>query len=405
MIIDKEFKSIISPLTSDEYQGLEKKLLSEGCRENLIAWKENDVLIDGHNRYEICQKHNIPYQLKYLSFEDRTSVKIWIIKNQLGRRNITDYQRAELALKLEPMIAEKAKENQLATLKQNTVLQNSVEREPIDTQKELARVAGVSHDTIHKVKIIQEKAIEPLKEKARSGGISINTASAIAEAPKEEQKVIVQLSEKEILEKARKIRQQKREERDQKEAEAKKVLARQPIPITKYQTIVIDPPWPIQKIIRDCRPNQVEFDYPTMTIDEIKAFPINKIAHDNCHLYLWTTHKFLPAAFEIVNYWGFNYECLLTWVKNVGFTPFSWMYSTEHVLFCRRGSLEVMRKGLRLDFQAKVREHSRKPDEFYQLVTQASPGPRIDVFSREKRDDFEQYGNEAEKFQNRQAMV
>ena len=155
MIIDKEFKSIISALTTDEYQGLEKSLLSEGCRENLIVWKENDVLIDGHNRYEICQKHNISYQLKYLSFEDRTSVKIWIIKNQLNRRNITAYQRSELVLILEPMIKDKAKERQLAAQNNNAgraVPQKSAEQKPIETREELAKTAGVSHDTIHKVR-------------------------------------------------------------------------------------------------------------------------------------------------------------------------------------------------------------------------------------------------------------
>ena len=96
--------------------------------------------------------------------------------------------------------------------------------------------------------------------------------------------------------------------------------------------------------------------------------------------------------------WGFKYECLMTWVKNVGFTPFSWMRSTEHVLFCRKGGLKLEKMGLRLDFNAKVREHSRKPDEFYDLVRQATPGPRVDMFGREPRDGFDVWGNQADKF-------
>ncbi len=74
------------------------------------------------------------------------------------------------------------------------------------------------------------------------------------------------------------------------------------------------------------------------------------------------------------------------------------MYSTEHVLFCRKGNLPLLAIGKRLDFYGKVREHSRKPDEFYDLVKTVSPGPRIDVFSREKREGFDQFGNEVEKF-------
>lgn len=167
----------------------------------------------------------------------------------------------------------------------------------------------------------------------------------------------------------------------------------------QYHTIVVDPPWPMTKILRDARPSQADFDYPTMSIEEIKALPIQSAASpDGCHLYLWTTQKFLPFAFEVMATWGFKYQCLLTWVKNVGFTPFSFMYSTEHCLFGRVGDLPLLQLGKRLDFSAKVREHSRKPDEFYNLLREVSPEPRLDMFSREKRGGFDQYGNETGKF-------
>ena len=163
----------------------------------------------------------------------------------------------------------------------------------------------------------------------------------------------------------------------------------------KWHTIVIDPPWPIQKILRDKRPNQDIFDYPTMTVEEIGNLPIADLAYpDGCHVYLWVTHKFLPDGLRLFKQWGVKYECLMTWVKNVGFTPFSWMYSTEHVLFGRIGSLPVQKKGLRLDFQAKVEKHSKKPQAFYDLVIQASPSPRLELFAREPREGFEVWGNE-----------
>lgn len=179
-----------------------------------------------------------------------------------------------------------------------------------------------------------------------------------------------------------------------------------PLPQGKYRTITIDPPWPIEKILREVRPNQIVMDYPSMTIEEIKALPIPELAYeDGCHIYLWTTHKYLPKAFEVLDAWGANYECLLTWVKNVGITPFSWMYSTEHCLFARIGNLPLLKLGKRLDFEAKVREHSRKPDEFYNLIKEVSPEPRIDMFSREKRDGFAQYGNELDRFGFKQVPV
>ena len=168
-------------------------------------------------------------------------------------------------------------------------------------------------------------------------------------------------------------------------------------PTGLYRTIVIDPPWPMEKILREERPNQYDLDYPTMSIEEIKTLAI-PAEQDGCHIYLWVTQKYLPYSFDIFRAWDVNYECLLTWVKNVGFTPFSWMYSTEHCLFGRIGNLPLLQLGKRLDFSGKVREHSRKPEIFYELVGAVSPEPRLDYFSREKREGFEQWGNETDKF-------
>ena len=79
-------------------------------------------------------------------------------------------------------------------------------------------------------------------------------------------------------------------------------------------------------------------------------------------------------------------------------TPFSWMYNTEHVLFGRIGSLKLEKLGIKLAFNEKSREHSRKPDVFYDIVKQASPEPRLDMFSRESREGFNLWGNEVNKF-------
>lgn len=162
-----------------------------------------------------------------------------------------------------------------------------------------------------------------------------------------------------------------------------------------YSTVVIDPPWPMVKIARDVRPNQKAMDYPSMELDAIRDLPIGELAgSEGCHLYLWTTHKFLPEAMSFVESWGFEYQCLMTWVKNVGITPFSWMYDTEHVIFARRGSLDLTQLGLRLSFTAPVTKHSEKPDAFYERVAQASPGPRLEMFARRPREGFEPWGNE-----------
>lgn len=168
--IKSEFETLIPPLSPDEFQQLEENVLSEGIREPLIVW--NGVLIDGHNRYRIAQKHGLPFRTSEMVFESENDAIIWIIKNQFGRRNLSKYDRSVLALRLKPAIAEKAKKNQI----RKSVSQNSVKQKPIDTQRELAKIAGVSHDTIHKVEVIEAKADEDLKNKIRSGNTSINEA-------------------------------------------------------------------------------------------------------------------------------------------------------------------------------------------------------------------------------------
>ena len=188
--IDSEFKNLIPPLSSEERQGLESSLLKEGCRDALVLW--GDILIDGHNRYEICTKHNIPYKTVQREFGSREAVIEWIILNQFGRRNLPAHERARLALRLKPVIAEKAKEQQLSSLKQgNAVPQNSAKREtPIETRQELAKIAGVSHDTIAKVEHIEEEAPEPVVTASRQGQISVNAAYQVTKLEQEEQEEI-----------------------------------------------------------------------------------------------------------------------------------------------------------------------------------------------------------------------
>jgi N6-adenosine-specific RNA methylase IME4 len=168
-----------------------------------------------------------------------------------------------------------------------------------------------------------------------------------------------------------------------------------PLPDGKFACIVADPPWSMRLIEREQRPDQGRHvAYPTMEVDEIAKLPVGELAADDAHLYLWVTHRFLPAGLDLVEQWGFAYQCLMTWRKNVGFTPFSWMYDTEHVIFARRGNLTMAQLGLRLSFDAPVNGHSVKPDVFYERVVAASPGPRLEMFARRERDGFTAWGNE-----------
>ena len=158
--------------------------------------------------------------------------------------------------------------------------------------------------------------------------------------------------------------------------------------------IVIDPPWPIQKIERDERPNQSELDYPVMTLEEIKNLKIP--CADDCHVWLWTTQKFLPWAFRVLDDWGLNYICTFVWHKPGGFQPVNFpQYNCEFALYARIGTPHFLdTKNFPLCFSAPRGKHSEKPDEFYEMVRRTTGGIRLDMFARKPREGFEVEGNE-----------
>lgn len=179
--IDSEFQSLIPPLSDDEYERLEKSILAEGVRNPIITW--NGTIIDGHNRYHICDEHGIECPQVEHQFESRDAAKIWIIENQFGRRNLSKYDRSVLALKLEPLYAAEAKRRVQATQFGSTATQKSAEpTEKGETRDKVAAAAGVSHDTIRKVKVIEQEAAKgnetavAARDAVRSGGKSIHRA-------------------------------------------------------------------------------------------------------------------------------------------------------------------------------------------------------------------------------------
>jgi DNA modification methylase len=237
--VKEEFKKLIPALTVEEFKQLESNCIAEGIREAILTW--NGFIVDGHNRYEIATKWGLEYQTKSKYFKDENAVREWMILNQFGRRNLSNYQRSVLALELESVFSERAKENlkvsgenfgkgmQISAnpnikssitpfekcvlaleihddLKENfgkgcqksdkPIEIKPIEIKPIDTRKELAKVANVSHDTIAKVKVIEAKATPEVKALLSTGEVSIN--QAYQEIKKEEKKINFEINKLEF---------------------------------------------------------------------------------------------------------------------------------------------------------------------------------------------------------------
>lgn len=170
-----------------------------------------------------------------------------------------------------------------------------------------------------------------------------------------------------------------------------------PFPDKKYQVIYADPPWDVKKIKRKVRPNQVEFDYPTMSLEEIKNMPVRDITADNCVLFLWTTQAYLPKAFEVMESWGFKYQRTITWDKQNGMCLFGFHNRTEFLLFGYKGKIEMYpkRKTIPTMFQisSKKLRHSQKPDEIRNAIS-VFGDTRIELFARQDSDGWDVWGNE-----------
>jgi hypothetical protein len=185
-IIDPEFKGLIPPLSADERQQLEHNIITEGeCREAIILWGK--TIIDGHNRYEICTRHGIEFGILEMEFESRDAAKIWILNEQLGRRNLHDAARIEIVLKkaelLKELAAKKLKlggrgKHRAEKGSPKTTICQNYPNEPaeIDVREMLAKEAGVSNGTFSRYNQIKAEATPQLLEKVQSGEMKIGTA-------------------------------------------------------------------------------------------------------------------------------------------------------------------------------------------------------------------------------------
>lgn len=178
--IDPELNAVLPELSEDDYSALERSLLTDGFKgAPIMVW--NDVIVDGHNRYEICNKHHIPYEVKRIDFASKDEAMRWMVRQQIGRRNLTPAQRIKITETYRPFFTDKARQNKSANGgDKKSKLKNSAtpikDENKIDVRAKLAEVAGVSADTYAKGKKILDSGNEELINQTLKGEKSINKA-------------------------------------------------------------------------------------------------------------------------------------------------------------------------------------------------------------------------------------
>jgi N6-adenosine-specific RNA methylase IME4 len=359
--IDKEFAALIPPLTAEELAGLEENLLRDGIRDSLVAWQGKGILLDGHNRFTLAKKHDLAYRVKCLEFKTRDEAKLWIIKNQVGRRNLSESQRAMCAARLA----------NLTRGNPTGANQHEGGNTPIGgiPQGDAAAMFNVSERSVSRAKAVLDHGTPEIIAAVTADEVAVSKAYADVTRETKRAKLKAKL----------------------KAVAAREIVA----PSGEFDVIVCDPPWPMKKIERDVRPNQAELDYPTMNEEEIAALKLP--CADDCHVWLWTTHKLLPMALRLLERWSLRYVCTFVWHKPGGFQPIGLpQFNCEFALYARRGSPQFLdTKALNTCFEAPRGKHSEKPEGFYEVLRRVTGGRRLDMFNRRPIKGFSSWGNEA----------
>lgn len=210
IVVLPELKAYIDPLTPEEHDALERSILAEGCRDALVLW--GDVLVDGHNRYELCRKHGIEFKtVQNTRFTSLDDVRLWMIENHLGRRSVSDFQRGVLALRKKEILQARQAQAQAPAAGQGETAAAPAEAPPPAalSRQALARAARVSSNTLGQIEKIHKAAAPELVRAVKAGEISINAAAAVAALPAERQVAAAAEGRKALRELARQAREAK----------------------------------------------------------------------------------------------------------------------------------------------------------------------------------------------------
>ena len=348
-------------LMPEEREQLKKSICSEGCRDAIIVWEDengNIVVVGGHERLEICLgRIKIPYKTALMKFPDREAALEWIDATHLGRRNLTPDGKRLLIGRLYELSKKQGQRNDLTS-------PQTAEKLPAER---IADQQGVSKGTVERAaKAYRLIADDPEAQRAILQGEK-KFADVIFHNKKRD-KIVAALE-------------------DLKMKETKEILG-------LYDVIVIDPPWSRKATQGEITPEEVRFNYLTMPLEEIKAL---KLHCDNCHVFIWTTQSFLFDMPDLLEAWGLTRRCMLIWHKDAGAQPTGLpRYNYEPIIYATKGSPSFVEwKAFDACFSAPCTQHSAKPEAFYETLRRVTAGRRLDMFGRRKIEGFDSWGNEA----------
>jgi N6-adenosine-specific RNA methylase IME4 len=366
-----------------DFDALVDDISRNGLHEPITLYQ--DKILDGRNRYRSCLAALVEPEFEEYEGNDPIG---YVISKNLTRRHLNDAQRAMVAAKL-------------ATLKHG----GDRSKSPIGdlSQQQAADLLNVSKRTVERAVEVRDHGTPELQCAVELGGVSISAAADIASLPQPEQADIVARGEREILRKAAEIRVRKAELRHAQRTAKLVAISRGDSPLPqdrRYPVILADPPWQYRDSTDPTR--KIANHYPTMALDEICALPVSELATDDAVLFLWVPSPKLAEAMQVIAAWGFEYQTSVVWVKDkIGMGHYV-RSQHELLLIASRGNMPhpLPKDRLPSVVNAPRREHSRKPDEAYELIERMYPSlPKIELFARQQREGWDAWGNQAPKLQ------
>ena len=349
--------NIFPAMSEGEYAALKADIQANGQREAIWTWRGQ--IIDGKHRHRACSELGRDVSAREWDGEE-VGLVAFVVSLNLHRRHLNESQRAVVAARL-------------ATLPAHRPSDKSADLPTSVSQPEAAVLLNTSERSIRDVKRVERERPDLLPA-IEAGTLSLN--AAVGEIKKRERVVEIEGQRDELAK------------------------ARPSAPLGLFNVIVIDPPWPYDadasEETYDPHGRRAANPYPEISLEKLTALAVP--AAEDCVLWLWTTHKFMRHAFPILDAWGFEDKAIVTWTKDrMGLGR--WLRSqSEFCIMAVKGKPVLSLTNQTTLIQGPMRQHSRKPDEFYAMVDGLCHGRKLDYFSREARKGWEQFGNEVEKF-------
>ena len=349
--VNPEYKAMVPRPSAEDYRALETDIILKGKATEPIVINKDDVILDGHTRYDICRSNGCFFTTRLMEFDNQLDEKLYVLTTNLYRRHLNDFKKVEMAKPLERLLKEKAKNRMIEGGKGASF------EEPLHVNEEVSKLIGVSKSTYERAKKVRDEGDFDLKTRVRSGDLSITAGYRQLVKPKHDTVLCPEL------------------------------------PDGEFNVIYADPPWRYN--FSETETRSIEVHYPTMSVEDICKLEIPSA--ENAVLFLWSTAPKLPEALEVMATWGFTYKTQAVWDKEIIGMGYWFRGQHELLLVGTKGNFSPPLEKLRRSSILRERRttHSTKPETVYDIIESYFPsGKYLELFSRNHRLGWTMWGNE-----------